>query len=271
MDAPLLLFSKGSFEINPPLTIAIVGTRAATPYGRKICEELIQQCSTIPVQVISGLAYGIDICTHELCLEYQVETLAVLGHGLDRIYPNKHKKTVSKMLEKGGILTEFLPGTLPDRENFPMRNRIVAGLSDATIVVESKKTGGSLITAGLANDYNRDVFAFPGNIGNECSEGCNELIKSNGAQLVTSGEDVLKFLGYANSSSINNGVQKKIFNDLSPEEALICSGLDKPGGEHLDNLALSVNLPITKLNAFLLRMEMRGIVTALPGKKFLLT
>jgi DNA processing protein len=268
IDAPLLLFSKGDFEVNPALTLAIVGTRAATPYGRKICEELVQRFSNIPVQIISGLAYGIDICAHELCLEHNIETIAILGHGLDRIYPNQHKKTVLKMLEKGGVLTEFLPGTSPDRENFPMRNRIVAGLADATIVVESKKTGGSLITAGLANDYNRDVFAFPGNIGNECSEGCNELIKLNGAQLVTSAQDILNFLGYSDEVSSNKTVQKQLFKDLSPEEEIICSALNNMESEHLDSLACRINLPITKLNACLLRLEMRGIVTALPGKKF---
>ena len=172
------------------------------------------------------------------------------------------------MLEKGGVLTEFLPGTIPDRENFPMRNRIVAGLSDATIVVESKKNGGSLITAGLANDYSRDVFAFPGNIGSECSEGCNELIKTNGAQMVTGGKDILNFLGYSAETSKNSSIQKTLFHDLSPEEALICSELKNPQGEHLDILACRLNLSITKINACLLRLEMRGIVTALPGKKF---
>jgi DNA processing protein len=195
-DAPLVLYSKGNFDTNPSRSVAVVGTRSATDYGKGLCEELIQEFKGTEIQVVSGMAFGIDICAHQLCVKHGIQTVGVLGHGLDRIYPQLHKRTAEQILEHGGLLTEFIPGTKPDRENFPMRNRIVAGMTDATIVIESKNSGGSLITAELANDYNRDVFAYPGNIGQIHSEGCNQLIRTNKAHLLTGGVQFLKEMGW---------------------------------------------------------------------------
>ena len=182
-DAPLMLFQKGKFDLNNSRMLAIVGTRKPTNYGMHVAETLVKSAKGSGITIVSGLAYGIDVWVHKLCLKYNVPTLAVLGHGLDRIYPYAHRQVAQDMLKKGGLLTEFVTGTNPDRENFPKRNRIVAGLCDATLVIESKRKGGSLITAELANDYNRDVFAVPGQLGHEMSEGCNWLIANDKAHL----------------------------------------------------------------------------------------
>ena len=195
-DAPVLLYSKGEPVLNPDRTIAVVGTRNMTSYGKKIIHELIDHLSEFDVQVVSGLAYGVDNESHRKCVQKGISTIGVLGHGLDRIYPARNRKTAERMVEceGSGLLTEFTHNTLPDRENFPQRNRIVAGMTDATIVIESGKKGGSLITAHLANDYNRDVFAYPGNIDADFSKGCNRLIAQNKAHLITKGDDLTQFL-----------------------------------------------------------------------------
>ena len=267
-DAPLLLYSKGDFDANPTRIISIVGTRAATDYGKGLCEELIQTIKGNQIQVVSGMAYGIDICAHQLCLKHGIQTIGVLGHGLDRLYPSIHKRTAEQMLLNGGLLTEFIPGTKPDRENFPMRNRIVAGISDATIVIESKKTGGSLITADLANDYSRDVFAFPGNIGQIFSEGCNLLIKKQKAHLLVNGNDFLKQMNWDESAQKKGIVQRSCFIDLSGEEKQICKLLEGSKGEHVDVLAIRAQLPISHINVQLFHLEMKGVVRSMPGKKY---
>lgn len=266
-DAPTLLFGTGNLDLNPLRCIAVVGTRNATAYGREICENLIASLVGKNILVVSGMAYGIDICVHQLCVKHNVPTIGVLGHGLDRLYPSAHKNTALKMLETGGLLTEFLPGTNPDRENFPMRNRIVAGMCDATIVVESKNKGGSLITADLANDYSRDVFAVPGCIGQTYSEGCNALISASKAHLYCSPEHFLKWMGWEESKKAVKA-QRQLFNSLSEDEKTMIDLLQAEGEQHMDSLAFKSKFPISKTSAVLFQLEMNGLVKALPGRKY---
>lgn len=266
-DAPLLLYSKGNLDPNPIRVVSIVGTRASTEYGRNLCEELIHSIKDSEIQVISGMAYGIDICAHHLCVKNNIQTIGILGHGLDRLYPSAHNRTAEQMFLNGGLMTEFIPGTNPDRENFPMRNRIVAGMSDATIVIESKKSGGSLITAELANDYNRDVFAFPGNVGQQFSEGCNMLIQKHKAQLVLNGADFLKQMNWEEQKNAKT-IQRSCFIELNEEEQNVCKHLEGSSGEHVDVLSLKTMLSISALNVQLFHLEMKGVVRSMPGKKY---
>lgn len=265
-DAPVLLFGRGKNEVNAPRMISIVGTRTASPYGIGLCESLLQQIIGKEITVVSGLAYGIDICAHQFCVRHNIPTIGVLGNGPERIYPIVHQRTAEQMMEHGGILTEFLPGTKPDRENFPMRNRIVAGMTDATIVIESKKSGGSLITAELANDYNKDVFAFPGNVGQSLSEGCNHLIRQQKAHLITSAEDFLTFMSW--NDSPKNTIQRSCFNELDAHERAICDLLTAPNGEHIDVLSSQTGQAISALNVRLFHLEMKGIIKPLPGSRY---
>jgi DNA processing protein len=268
-DAPMLLYGQGNLDLNPLRSVAIVGTRNATEYGREICEKLILSLIGKNVLVVSGMAYGIDICVHQLCVKHNVPTIGVLGHGLDRLYPSVHKNTAQRMLDTGGLLTEFLPGTLPDRENFPMRNRIVAGMCDATIVVESKNKGGSLITADLANDYSRDVFAVPGNIGQIYSEGCNQLISSSKAHLYLSPEHFLKWMDWGDNKKVAKA-QRALFSNLTTDEKTMVDLLQNEGEQHMDSLAYKSKMPISKTSVILFQLEMNGLVKALPGKKYVL-
>jgi DNA processing protein len=244
-----------------------VGTRNATDYGREICEELIESFSKTDIQVVSGMAYGIDICAHSACLKNNIQTVGVLGHGLDRIYPSIHRRIAEGMLENGGLLSEFLPGTKPDKENFPMRNRIVAGMSDATIVIESKVSGGSLITADLAFDYNKDVFAFPGNVGQTYSAGCNLLIQKNKAHLITNGSDFLNFMGWQSAGGVNQKAQITVLQELTEEEKRVIECLDS-SALHIDLLALNLKMPISRISVILLTMELKGLIRSLPGNKY---
>jgi DNA processing protein len=269
-DAPLLLFSKGSMPSNSERVVAIVGTRKATEYGKSVCEEMIKGFVGKNMVVVSGLAYGIDICIHQLCLKYNIPTIGVLGHGLDRMYPIEHTSTANKMLKNGGLLTEFLPGTRPDRENFPMRNRIVAGMSDATIVIESKESGGSLITAELANDYSRDVFAVPGNVGQVYSKGCNLLISKQKAHLITGSTDFLKWMQWEEEKKIQP-IQTVLFTDFTEEEVSIISILQVEGELSVDSLAIKAKTPVSKVSVILFNLEMSGAVKMLPGKKYRLS
>ncbi len=266
-DAPLILYGKGNMDLNPVKTVAIVGTRKATPYGVSVCEELIKSFVGQDILVVSGMAYGIDICVHQLCVKHKIPTIGVLGHGLDRLYPQSHLKTAQRMLDTGGLLTEFLPGTLPDRVNFPMRNRIVAGMCDTTIVVESKNKGGSLITAELANDYSRDVFAVPGNIGQQFSEGCNQLISQSKAHLFLSPEHFLKWMDWTQKKGAK-APQRQLFLDLNPDEQKMMDLLQNEGEQHMDALAQKSNKAISQTSVLLFQMEMNGLVKALPGNKY---
>jgi DNA processing protein len=266
-DAPVMLYQKGNMDCNLPKAVAIVGTRNASTYGKKICDELIHAFVGKNILVVSGLAYGIDIYTHKLCIELGIQTIGVLGHGLDRIYPYAHKTTAMKMLENGGLLTEFLPGSNPDRENFPMRNRIVAGMCDATIVVESGDRGGSLITAELANDYARDVFAFPGDITREYSKGCNNLIQKNKAHLITSSDEFFTLMNWKGKEQNPSG-QLQLFTDLDENEQKIIAILKENLEVNLDILAIKMNIPVHSMSSLLLSLELKGIIKALPGKRF---
>ena len=266
-DAPILLFKKGNMHFNQPKVIAIVGTRNATKYGKRCIDELLDGLKEQNVIVVSGLAYGIDIYAHQRCIELGIQTIGVLGHGLDRIYPSIHKNIANQMLENGGLLSEFLPGTLPDREHFPMRNRIVAGMCDATIVIESGEKGGSMITAELANDYSRDVFAFPGNVENEFSKGCNLLIQKQKAHLITNSADFIRWMNW-DSSIENVSIQKSLFPNLNEEEQLILKIIEDKKEISLDILGLKTEMNSSKLSGILLKLELEGIVQQLPGMRY---
>jgi DNA processing protein len=265
-DAPILLYSQGNFNLNPSFTVAVVGTRSATSYGKEICKKLIDEIGSDAVQIVSGLAYGIDIIAHQTALENNVETIAVLGNGMQRIYPSIHTTTARKMINRGGIITEFAYGAKPDRENFPKRNRIVAGMADAVIVVESKKRGGSLITAELANDYNKDVFAFPGNVNKESSEGCNMLIAMNKAHLITSGQDFLKIMGW--EGILSKTQQVKINFNLDPDEQEVFDVIQQTKTENIDIIAYKTKKSIANIAVILLNLEIKGLVKKIGGNVF---
>lgn len=267
IDAPIVLYGKGDFETNPSRTIAVVGTRNVTDYGKVVTEQLIKELAAHRIQVVSGMAYGVDIHAHKACLKYNVPTLGVLGHGLDRLYPKVHHQTAKNMIgNNGGLLTEFLTETNPDRENFPQRNRIVAGMTDATVVIESGSTGGSLITAYLANDYSRDVFAFPGNIDSAYSKGCNKLIQENKAHLLTSASELIDIMGWKHQEKIE--IQRQLFAELLPEEKEI-TDLIQHEALSLDTLSLKLKKPVSKISSILLGLEIKGVVQAKPGSKFI--
>ncbi len=267
-DAPVMLYYKGNADLNATKVISIVGTRDATEYGKKICEKLIADLVEHNVLIVSGLAYGIDICAHRAALDNGLPTVCALAHGLDRIYPGVHKATAQKMMEKGGWLTDFTSNTNPDRENFPRRNRIVAGMADATVVIESKKNGGSLITADIANSYNRDVFAFPGRIDDECSEGCNNFIKQNKAALIQSAADLVYILGWEQTKTKKAPQQKQLFLELSADEELLVNALKGKNVVSIDDLCFASKLPMSKVSALLLTLEFSGIVKSFPGKAY---
>lgn len=271
VDAPIVLFTKGNFNLNPVRTVAVVGTRQATDYGKRITEELIAQLVPYGVQVVSGLAFGVDGIAHRAALNNGLPTLGVLAHGLDRLYPSQHKSIVNKMLDnEGGLITEFLVGTNPDRENFPKRNRIVAGMTDATIVIESGKSGGSMITANLANDYNRDVFAYPGSVFQPFSAGCNQLIGQHKAHLVTEPKQIVEMLGWKLTSKKEKKgvVQRKLFPDLNLDETEIVEVLQKNEMLSIDQLSDFLKKKVSQLNMHLLNLELIGVVASLPGKNY---
>lgn len=265
-DAPLVLYSKGEMNVNQQKMVAIIGTRYATDYGRQICNELIENLKDKGILVVSGLAYGIDIYAHQKCIEQGVQTIAVLGHGLDRLYPSLHQPIAEKMVLNGGLITEFLPGTKPDRENFPMRNRIVAGMCDATIVIESGEKGGSLITAELANGYARDVFAYPGSVFHPFSKGCNELIKKDVARVITCANDFLQWMNWDKQSPEIK--QLVLFPDLNPIEQTVVDVLKEIKSIHIDQLSIQLKMPVHQLSGLLLQMELSNIVVALPGDNY---
>ncbi|MFN3342860.1 MAG: DNA-processing protein DprA [Flavobacteriales bacterium] len=267
-DAPLVLFSLGNTDFNTSRIVSIVGTRQPSEKGKEICATLVEQLAGKGITVVSGLAYGIDICAHRTSLQHAIPTVGVLAHGLDRIYPGAHRSTAEKMLEQGGLLTEFISETNPDRENFPKRNRIVAGMSDATIVIETGNKGGSIITAMLANDYNRDVFAFPGRPGDEKSSGCNRLIKIHRAALTENANDILLTMGWEENNSKKNAIQIPLFPDLDPDEKTIYDLLHENNPTGIDALCMRSNWPMSKVSALLLTMEFKGVVKSFPGKLY---
>jgi DNA processing protein len=270
-DAPLLLFQSGNVNWNNSKIISIVGTRQITTYGTDFTKKLLEEIAPLNPIIVSGFAYGVDIVAHQAAMEHNLQTIGVLAHGLNQIYPKNHKKYMAKMQENGGFLTEFWTYSKPDRENFVKRNRIVAGISEATIVVESAERGGSLITAEIANDYNREVFAVPGRATDKYSQGCNNLIKTQRAQMITSAADLIYLLNWdiKNKTTVENkAIQKQLFVTLSEDEQTIYNYLQTKGKELMDIIALDCDLPIFKISSILLNMELKGVVRPLPGKVF---
>ncbi len=266
-DAPMMVYYKGSADLNSQKVVSIVGTRMATDYGRRICNEIIEELATINVLVVSGLAYGIDTCAHKAALKNDIDTIGVLAHGLDRLYPADNRKLAKEMGSQGGLLTEFMSKTNPDRENFPKRNRVVAGLADAVIVIESAARGGALITAGIANSYNRDVFAVPGKLNDKYSEGCNMLVKTNRAALIQSAADVILMMQWQPESK-KPSKQRKLFVELSADEEIIVEILKEKQGVHIDNIVMKSGFTGSKIAALLLNLEFEGVVSCLPGKMY---
>lgn len=267
-DAPIALFFKGHTDFNCLRVINMVGTRNATEYGKQFCVDFLRDLSSHypDVLVVSGLAYGIDIHAHRAALANNLSTVAVLAHGLDRIYPYVHRKTAIDMLDNGGLLTEFLTETNPDRHNFVSRNRIVAGMTDATIVVESASKGGSLITADLAIDYHRDCFAVPGRTTDSLSMGCNQLIRDNKAALIQSADDFMLAMGWTTEGSAKHeGIQRSLFLELTEEEELVVGILTRLGDLHINVLVVESNIPVNRMTALLFELEMKGVVRALVG------
>ncbi len=266
-DHPIMLYYKGHADLNEKRILAVVGTRRATAYGRNRCEEIVEGLKEKEVLVVSGLAYGIDSCAHRKAVMSKLPTVGVLGHGLDRLYPAQNRKLAEKMIQNGGLLTEYISQTNPDRENFPKRNRIVAGMSDAILVVESDKRGGALITAEVGNSYNRDVFSVPGKVGDRFSRGCNFLIKTNKAFLAESAADIAYIMGW-DDRKIKKKEQLELFVNLSPEEKKMVSLLEENGETGIDKLVIQSELSTSKVAAALLNLEFNGMINSLPGKRY---
>ncbi|TGD58692.1 DNA-processing protein DprA [Flavobacterium humi] len=266
-DSPILLFTSGNINLKQKRIISIVGTRQVTPYGMDFCRKLIADLAPLDPVIVSGFAYGVDILAHQSAMENNLQTIGVLAHGLNQIYPKSHKKYKPQMEGNGGFMTDFWSTSHPDRENFIKRNRIVAGISEATIVIESADKGGSLITANMANDYNRDVFAVPGRTSDKYSQGCNNLIKTQRAHLLTSAADLVYMLNW-DMEKKEKQIQKQLFVTLEPEEQLVFDFLQKNGKEQMDLMAVHCGLPVFKLSSLLLNMELKGIIRPLPGKMF---
>ena len=268
IDGPVLLFSSGVINWNNKKIISIVGTRQVSAHGIDFCKKLIQDLAPLNPIIVSGFAYGVDIVAHQTALENNLQTVAVLAHGLNQIYPKSHKKYVSKIEQKGGFITEFWSTSSPEKENFVKRNRIVAGISEATIVIESAEKGGSLITALLANDYNRDVFAVPGRTTDKFSQGCNNLIKTQRAHLLTSAADLIYILNWEIHNQEKQSIQKQLFVSLNEIEQKIYDYLLAQGKTEIDQIALECDYPVFKTSSVLVNMELKGVIRPLPGKLF---
>lgn len=267
IDGPVLLFSSGNIDLKNKKIISIVGTRQITSYGMEFCRKLIEDLAPLDPVIVSGFAYGVDIFAHQLAMEHDLQTIGVVAHGLNQIYPKTHKKYVAKVEQNGGFMTEFWSSSNPEKENFVRRNRIVAGISEATIVIESADRGGSLITANIANDYNRDVFAVPGRTTDKYSQGCNNLIKTQKANLLSSAADLVYILNWDIESKAKP-VQKQLFVTLENDEQKVYDYLLKNGKELMDIIALRCDFPIYKISGMLLNMELKGVIRPLPGKLF---
>ena len=273
-DAPLVLHTLGTADFNAARIVSIVGTRKATPQGRDLCAAFVRDLAVaIPdVLIVSGLAYGIDVAAHRAALADGVATAGVLAHGLDRIYPSSHRSIAAQMTAQGGsgLITEYISQTEPERQNFVRRNRIIAGMADAVVVVESAAKGGSLITAEMAQGYGRDCFAFPGRVGDIYSEGCNKLIRDNGAALITSADDFMKAMNWsAVSSAATASVQRQMFVELTPDEERVLTCLQKAGDElPMDLLSLETDIAAGRLGTLLFQLELKGLVRTLGGTRY---
>lgn len=267
IDGPILMFTSGKIDLNKKRIISIVGTRQITAYGTEFAKKLIEDLAPLDPIIVSGFAYGVDIVAHQAAMDQNLQTIGVVAHGLNQIYPKVHTKYVAKMEQNGGFMTDFWSSANPEKENFVRRNRIVAGMSEATIVIESANKGGSLITANIANDYNRDVFAVPGRVSDKFSQGCNNLIKTQKANLLTSAADLIYILNWDLEKDLKP-IQKQLFVTLEPEEQKIYDFLLKNGKELLDIIALECDFPVYKISGTLLNMELKGVIRPLPGKLF---
>ena len=270
-DAPLVVYYKGSATLNAQHVVCVVGTRRSTVYGEDLIRRFTAELRALCPQtlIVSGLAYGIDICAHRHALQNAMPTVAVLAHGLDDLYPSRHRQTADEMVKNGGLLTEFPSGTRADKVNFVRRNRIVAGMSDACILVESAAKGGGLITCRIARDYNRDVFAFPGAVGAPYSEGCNQLIRDNGAALITSATDFVESMGWQNAARLQRtrqqGIERQMFPDLTDEEQQVVGALQRANDLQINMLSVQTGIPIGRLTALLFSLEMKGVLKSLAG------
>ncbi|MFT4092226.1 MAG: DNA-processing protein DprA [Niabella sp.] len=267
-DPPTLLYYRGNANLNQSKIVAIVGSRTHTDYGKQITEALIEKLSDTGTLIISGLAYGIDAVAHKASLKNKVETVGVLAHGLDKIYPFSHSEMAKEMIKQGGLLTEFRTKTKPDRYNFPSRNRIVAGMSDATIVIETEVKGGSMITAELANGYNKDVFAFPGKTTDKKSSGCNHLIKNNKAILLTDAAQLLETMGWVERKTPVKKKAKELFTHLTSDEKIIVDLLNEKHLLSIDDINLLSGLSSSAVAVALLNLELHYIIQSLPGKQY---
>lgn len=269
VDAPILLYSKGNMNLDEQRVISIVGTRNATDYGKLVCDELIQQFSeqNYKILVVSGLAYGIDFQAHKSALKYNIPTVGVVAHGLDRLYPALHKETAKQMLANGGLVTDFTSGTKIDPSNFLRRNRIIAGLADATIVVESAAKGGALVTADIASSYNRDVFAFPGRAGDTYSKGCNQLIRNSGANLIDGIDDLEYFMGWETNTK-EKVIQSTLFVELNEMEQKIVDLLKREGELFIDQISAQMGLAPSRVSATLLNLEFKNLLVVMPGQMY---
>ena len=269
-DSPAVLFYRGAANLNNYKTVAIVGTRKSTGYGREFTEKIVERLAVHKALIVSGLAYGIDIVAHKAALKFGLETIGVMASGLDIIYPDLHRGIAKEMLSHGGLLTEFKIGMKPEAHHFPSRNRIIAGMSDVIIVIEAAKKGGALITAEIANSYSRDVFALPGDIGKMFSMGCNNLIKSNKAHLLTSIEDIEYIMNWEPQSNVPATEDKYFdYSKLSEEERTVIETLKlTTEGMILDELSWKSQIPLNKLASILLNLEFNGVIKPIPGKKY---
>lgn len=268
MDSPVMIYYKGTADLNARRIVGIVGTRRVTDYGRDVCRSLVEGLSAMNVLVVSGLAFGVDTCAHKSSIDNGIETVGVLGHGLDKLYPPQNRPLAQRMVEQGGLLTEYMSGTNPDRENFPQRNRVIAGLCDALIVVESGLKGGSLITAGIAGSYNRDVFAVPGRVGDERSSGCNWLIRTNRAALIETASDLSYLMSWEDDSKKKLSGQQDLFRPLLPDEQAVFDLLSASGDQPVDAIVSRLQMSPGKVAAALLGLEFSGTVECLPGKVY---
>lgn len=270
IDAPMILFTKGNADFNSGKFVAVVGTRKITPYGQRLCEKFVEDLSKNhpDITLVSGLAYGVDVCAHKKSLETKTPTIGVVAHGLDRIYPPSHHNIAKKMIENGAIVSEYLSKTKPEATNFVQRNRIIAGMCDAILIVESPKKGGALITAEFANNYNRDVFAFPGRVGDTHSEGCNRLIIKNKAALIQSAADVENFMGWEENREKTIVQPKFCFDNLSVDEQKVITLLTKEKELHINTIAIKSSIAISAVSSLLIEMEFKGLIRCLPGNKY---
>ena len=268
-DSPITFYFNGNCDLNASKILSVVGTRSATSRGKEICEKIISGLAAghPDLIIVSGLAYGIDIASHKAALNSNLQTIGVLAHGFKTTYPAVHRSTANEIIKKGGLVTDFLSDALPERNNFLKRNRIIAGLADATLVVESGIKGGALITADIAGSYNRDVFAVPGRPGDQWSAGCNSLIKNNKAALIENSEDIEYFLDWKPSGT-KLPVQRTLFNELNESEKKIYEILSLNGEMNIDHLCRTIDIPVYKLSALLLQMEFNGIIKCYPGNLY---